>query len=156
MFPADDPGRTCETGIDRLMTARDCAEWRAWGWLDLTRKPCSRIGNGEAGRRTVGLSVVENPAAHPWRRSWAEPGDATLIATPRHPARRGDLKPGMTLGATNELGSHTTESRPMSTASRRPCPTKRAFDHPGLTFRGQERDFKLADVAGKVIQSILT
>ena len=67
----------------------------------------------------------------------------------------GGIKPGMTIGATDELGFHVAE-RPVHIhdlqATILHC---LGFDHEKLTFRHASRDFRLTDVHGIVVREIL-
>ncbi|MBO0700910.1 MAG: DUF1501 domain-containing protein [Zavarzinella sp.] len=67
----------------------------------------------------------------------------------------GGIKPGMTLGATDDLGYNVTE-KPVHVhdlqATILHC---LGLDHEKLTFRYAGRDFRLTDVYGKVVKDIL-
>jgi hypothetical protein len=67
----------------------------------------------------------------------------------------GGIKPGMTLGSTDDLGYHVVED---------PVPVHDlhatvlhclGVDHRRLTYRSQGRDFRLTDVQGEVVQKLL-
>lgn len=67
----------------------------------------------------------------------------------------GGVKPGQTLGATDELGFHIAE-RPVHVHDLQATILHLlGLDHERLTFRSQGRDFRLTDVAGKVVQELL-
>ena len=67
----------------------------------------------------------------------------------------GGIRPGITLGATDELGYNVAED-PVSVndlqATLLHC---LGIDHERLTFRFQGRDFRLTDVAGQVVAKLL-
>ena len=68
----------------------------------------------------------------------------------------GGIKPGITYGATDDLGYNVAEN-PMHIhdlqATILHC---LGLNHKKLTYRFQGRDFRLTDVAGNVIHQILT
>src|SRR6185437_6688599 len=67
----------------------------------------------------------------------------------------GGVKPGITLGATDELGFHITE-RPVHVHDMQATILHLlGLDHKRLTYRSQGRDFRLTDVAGNVITKLL-
>jgi hypothetical protein len=67
----------------------------------------------------------------------------------------GGIKPGLTYGATDELGFHVVEN-PVHThdlqATILHC---LGFDHERLTYTYQGRQFRLTDVHGHVVKDIL-
>jgi len=66
------------------------------------------------------------------------------------------IRPGITLGATDELGYHITE-QPIEVHDLHATMLHLlGFDHERLTYRSQGRDFRLTDVAGKVVDDLLT
>ena len=67
----------------------------------------------------------------------------------------GGMRPGITLGRTDELGYNVVEDRSTSTTCTRRCCTAR-LDHAKLTYRFQGRDFRLTDVHGKTVGKIIT
>lgn len=67
----------------------------------------------------------------------------------------GGVKPGITLGATDELGFHITE-RPVHVHDMQATILHLlGLDHKRLTYRSQGRDFRLTDVHGNVVSAIL-
>jgi hypothetical protein len=67
----------------------------------------------------------------------------------------GGVKPGITLGATDELGFHITE-RPVHVHDLQATILHLlGLDHKRLTYRSQGRDFRLTDVHGNVVNEIL-
>ena len=67
----------------------------------------------------------------------------------------GGIKPGLTYGATDELGFHVVE-KPVDVHDLQATILHLlGLDHERLTFRHSGRDFRLTDVTGKVIDSIL-
>lgn len=65
------------------------------------------------------------------------------------------LKPGMTYGASDDLGFHTAEN-PVHVHDLQATILKlMGFDHEKLTYRFQGRDFRLTDVFGKVVGEVL-
>jgi len=67
----------------------------------------------------------------------------------------GGIRPGITLGATDELGYFVTED-PVSVHDLHATLLHLlGLDHERLTFRSQGRDFRLTDVAGEVVQKLL-
>lgn len=67
----------------------------------------------------------------------------------------GGLKPGITLGKTDELGFVPTEGRVHVHDLQATILHLLGLDHKRLTFRFQGRDFRLTDVHGEIITSIL-
>jgi hypothetical protein len=66
----------------------------------------------------------------------------------------GGVKPGQTIGKTDELGFSPTGERMdvhdlQATILRLP-----GLDHTKLTFKFQGRDFRLTDVSGKAIEKV--
>jgi arylsulfatase A-like enzyme len=68
----------------------------------------------------------------------------------------GGVKPGITYGATDELGYHIAENRVHVHDLQATILHLLGIDHTQLTFRNQGRDFRLTDVHGKVVENILT
>ncbi len=67
----------------------------------------------------------------------------------------GGIKPGQTLGATDDLGFHITE-RPVHVHDLQATILQLlGFDHTQLTYRFQGRDFRLTDVHGEVVQELI-
>ena len=67
----------------------------------------------------------------------------------------GGIKPGMTYGATDELGFHIARDPVHVHDLQATILHLLGFDHEKLTFRHAGRDFRLTDVHGKVIKGIL-
>lgn len=67
----------------------------------------------------------------------------------------GGIKPGITLGATDELGFHITEHPVHVHDLQATILHLLGLDHKRLTFKYQGRDFRLTDVHGELIQAIL-
>jgi hypothetical protein len=65
------------------------------------------------------------------------------------------IKPGFTLGATDELGFGVTEGRAHVHDLQATILHQLGIDHTELTFRSQGRDFRLTDVHGNVVKEIL-
>ncbi len=67
----------------------------------------------------------------------------------------GGVKPGVTVGATDELGFHVVE-RPVHVHDLQATILHLlGFDHERLTYRHAGRDFRLTDVHGKVVKELL-
>jgi len=67
----------------------------------------------------------------------------------------GGIRPGVTHGATDELGYFVTED-PVSVHDLHATLLHLlGFDHERLTYRSQGRDFRLTDVHGKVVEGLL-
>jgi hypothetical protein len=67
----------------------------------------------------------------------------------------GGIRPGITLGATDELGFRVTEDRVHVHDLQATILHCLGLDHKRLTFRFQGRDFRLTDVHGEVVRKIL-
>ena len=67
----------------------------------------------------------------------------------------GGIKPGLTYGATDELGFHIAENPVHVHDLQATILHLLGFDHEKLTFHHAGRDFRLTDVHGKVIKGIL-
>jgi hypothetical protein len=68
----------------------------------------------------------------------------------------GGIKAGMSYGATDELGYYAVENKVHVHDLHATMLYLLGVDHERLTYRYQGRDFRLTDVAGKVVQDILT
>lgn len=68
----------------------------------------------------------------------------------------GGVQPGITYGATDELGYHAVENRTHINDIHATVLHLLGIDHLRLTHRFQGRDFRLTDVGGQVIHDILT
>ena len=66
------------------------------------------------------------------------------------------MKPGITYRATDEFGYHTTENPVHIHDLHATILHQMGIPHERLTFRTQGRDFRLTDVAGKVVNSIVS
>jgi len=67
----------------------------------------------------------------------------------------GGVKPGLTYGATDELGFHVTDKPVHVHDLQATVLHLLGFDHEKLTFRYAGRDFRLTDVHGKVVADIV-
>jgi hypothetical protein len=67
----------------------------------------------------------------------------------------GGIKPGQTLGATDELGFHAVQDRVHVHDLQATVLHLLGLDHKKLTFRFQGRDFRLTDVHGEVVKKLL-
>jgi hypothetical protein len=67
----------------------------------------------------------------------------------------GGVKPGVTYGATDELGYFVSENPVEVNDLHATALHLLGFDHERLTFRAQGRDFRLTDVAGRVVRELL-
>jgi Protein of unknown function (DUF1501) len=67
----------------------------------------------------------------------------------------GGMKPGITYGATDEFGYHTVEKPVHVHDLHATILHQMGINHERLTFRTQGRDFRLTDVAGKVVRGLL-
>ena len=82
--------------------------------------------------------------------------DATII---RRRSRcgwpAGGIKPGLTYGATDDLGFHVATNPVHVHDLQATILHLLGFDHERLTFQHAGRDFRLTDVHGKVVKDIL-
>ncbi|ADV60906.1 protein of unknown function DUF1501 [Isosphaera pallida ATCC 43644] len=67
----------------------------------------------------------------------------------------GGLKPGLTLGRSDDLGFNVVEDRVHVHDLHATLLHLLGFDHTRLTFRSQGRDFRLTDVHGTIVQKML-
>jgi hypothetical protein len=67
----------------------------------------------------------------------------------------GGIKPGVTLGKTDDLGFHPAEGAVHVHDVQATILNQLGFDHEKLTYRHAGRDFRLTDVFGKVIKSAI-
>ena len=67
----------------------------------------------------------------------------------------GGIKPGVTLGKTDDLGFHPAENAVHVHDVQATILNRLGFDHEKLTFRHAGRDFRLTDVHGKVVKQIV-
>lgn len=68
----------------------------------------------------------------------------------------GGIQPGMTYGATDEIGYFVTENKVHVHDVQATIMHQLGFDHTKLTYRFQGRDYRLTDVHGEVVHKILT
>ncbi len=67
----------------------------------------------------------------------------------------GGIKSGLSLGKTDDLGFHVVEDGVHVHDLQATILHLLGFNHERLTFRHAGRDFRLTDVSGNVVQSIL-
>jgi hypothetical protein len=67
----------------------------------------------------------------------------------------GGLKPGLTLGESDEFGFNATQDRVHVHDLQETILHLLGLDHLRLTYKFQGRDFRLTDVHGNVVQKIL-
>ena len=67
----------------------------------------------------------------------------------------GGFKAGVTLGQTDELGFYATENQVHVHDLHATVLHQLGLDHLKLTYRFQGRDFRLTDVAGRVVEELL-
>ena len=68
----------------------------------------------------------------------------------------GGVKPGQTIGATDEIGYNVAEN-PVSVHDLNATALQLlGIDHKRLTYRFQGRDFRLTDVEGNPVRQLLT
>jgi arylsulfatase A-like enzyme len=67
----------------------------------------------------------------------------------------GGIKPGVTLGKTDDLGFHPAEDAAHVHDVQATILHALGFDHEKLTYRHAGRDFRLTDVFGKVVKDAL-
>ncbi|MEX2302605.1 MAG: DUF1501 domain-containing protein [Bryobacterales bacterium] len=88
-------------------------------------------------------------------------GDNTFDGRDHHPnaftmwMAGGGIKPGITLGASDELGFNVTEDKVHVHDLHATLLHLMGFDHTKLTYRFQGRDFRLTDVHGDVAEKLL-
>jgi uncharacterized protein (DUF1501 family) len=68
----------------------------------------------------------------------------------------GGIKPGVTIGQTDDFGFHVTKDRVHVHDLHATILHLLGFDHTQLTYRFQGRDFRLTDVEGELVEKILT
>jgi arylsulfatase A-like enzyme len=66
------------------------------------------------------------------------------------------IKPGQTVGSSDELGFNTIEDKVHVHDIQATILHLLGLDHTQLTFKSQGRDFRLTDVSGDVIKKLLT
>ena len=67
----------------------------------------------------------------------------------------GGIKPGITVGATDELGYHVTDDAVHVHDLQATILHCLGLNHEHLTYRFQGRDFRLTDVSGQVVKKLL-
>ena len=67
----------------------------------------------------------------------------------------GGIKPGITIGGTDDLGYNAVEDPVTVNDFQATVMHSLGIDHEKLTFRFQGRDFRLTDVAGEVVKKLL-
>ena len=67
----------------------------------------------------------------------------------------GGIKPGITLGESDELGFQVVKDKVHVHDLHATLLHLLGFDHTRLTYRSQGRDFRLTDVAGRVVKGLL-
>ena len=67
----------------------------------------------------------------------------------------GGVKPGITHGATDELGMHAVKDRVSHHDLHATILHLLGLDHKRLTFRDNSRDFRLTDVYGNVVHKLI-
>jgi arylsulfatase A-like enzyme len=70
-------------------------------------------------------------------------------------AAGGGIKPGISLGATDELGYNITEDPVHVHDLHATILHQMGLDHTRLTYRYQGRDFRLTDVHGNVVKKLI-
>ena len=68
----------------------------------------------------------------------------------------GGVKPGITYGATDDLGYHAAEDIVEVHDLHATMLRQLGIDHKRLTYRYNGRDFRLTDVHGKVVKELIT
>ncbi len=67
----------------------------------------------------------------------------------------GGIKPGVRIGETDELGFNVTKDQVHVHDLHATMLQLLGFDHTRLTYKFQGRNFRLTDVAGEVVPSLL-
>ena len=67
----------------------------------------------------------------------------------------GGIKPGITLGESDELGFNVTKNKVHVHDLQATLLHLLGFEHTKLTYKFQGRNFRLTDVAGNVVQELL-
>ena len=67
----------------------------------------------------------------------------------------GGIRPGMTLGASDDFGFNATVDKVHVHDLHATILRLLGFDHEKLTYRFQGRDFRLTDVFGEVVDKII-
>jgi hypothetical protein len=67
----------------------------------------------------------------------------------------GGIKPGLTYGATDEMGFHVVQDEVQVYDLQATILHCLGFDHERLTYTHQGRQFRLTDVHGRVVEKVL-
>ncbi len=67
----------------------------------------------------------------------------------------GGVKPGISYGATDEIGYYATEGKVHVHDLQATILNQMGFDHERLTYKFQGRDYRLTDVHGQVVKEIV-
>ena len=67
----------------------------------------------------------------------------------------GGIKPGITMGSTDDFGFHVTADRVHVHDLQATILHLLGLDHTRLTYKSQGRDFRLTDVSGEVVKQLL-
>ena len=105
------------------------------------------IWGGEFGRTPM---VENNPALGRSRGRDHHPNAFTMWLA------GGGIRAGQTIGQTDDLGYHVSEDPIHIHDLQATILHLLGMDHKQLTFRHQGRDFRLTDVAGNVVDKLLT
>ena len=121
------------------------ADFNNDGYVDLLTSS-NMIWGGEFGRTPM---VESNPALNRKLGRDHHPQAFTIWMA------GGGIKPGLTFGATDELGFHVAQDPVHVHDVQATVLHLLGLDHERLTYRHAGRDFRLTDVSGRVIQPIL-
>jgi hypothetical protein len=105
------------------------------------------IWGGEFGRTPFGQGDINNPTRHGRDH---HPYGFTVWLT------GGGIRPGMTYGATDEFGYNIAQDQVHVHDLQATVLHLLGIDHTRLTFRFQGRDYRLTDIAGDVVEDVLT
>lgn len=105
------------------------------------------IWGGEFGRTPMNEDRPGAEKGYTGRDHWPRAGTMFLAG--------GGVKPGLTLGSTDELGFGVTEDPVPIHDLNATVLHLLGIDHKRLTFRSQGRDFRLTDVYGSVVSKLL-
>jgi hypothetical protein len=128
--------------IDRP-TAALIRDLKQRGLLDQTLV----VWGGEFGRTPMNEDRPHAEKGFTGRDHWPHAGTMFLAG--------GGLKPGFTLGQTDELGFHVVDSPVHIHDLNATILHLLGIDHKKLTYRFQGRDFRLTDVHGNVVERLL-
>ncbi len=122
------------------------------------RRSCT-TSSSAACSTTRWSSGAASSAARRWSRRTRRSAAAWAATITRRPSRCGwpaaASSPGMTYGATDDLGFHVAENPVHVHDLQATILHLLGLDHERLTFRHAGRDFRLTDVHGKVVRGIL-